>query len=121
MNRPRAPHTSAAHLSRVAAVGACLALATGSTGCAVASATAGAAISVTGAVVSTGIGLTSKAIGAGIDAASSPSGGSDHSGIVVRERIGDAPADATNPSIATTACRPATGDAPPPPGQPACR
>ncbi|MFD1711185.1 hypothetical protein FVQ98_13450 [Ottowia sp. GY511] len=120
MNRPCAPHTSAAHLTRAAAVGACLALAISSTGCAVASATAGAAISVTGAVVSTGIGLTGKAIGAGIDAASSPSG-SDRSGIVVRERISDAPADATNHSAAATACRPATGDAPPPPGQPACR
>ncbi|WP_036596123.1 hypothetical protein [Ottowia thiooxydans] len=70
------------------------------TGCSVAGAAAGAAISVGGAVVSTGVVLTGKAIGAGFDAMSSKPESADNSGIVVRERISDAPRP----------CRPDVGD-----------
>ena len=69
---------------------------------------AGAAVAVTGAVVATGVGLTGKAIGAGIDALSGPAESTDHSGIVVRERI--RPADAASPPR----CAPTAGDAPAP-------
>ena len=92
-------------------------------GCAVASATVGAAVSVTGAVVAAGVGVTGKAIGVGIDAMSG-SHGSDHSGIVVRERVRDDSASVGSsgaPSAITPADCPAPtpvayGDGAPPDG-----